>query len=376
MGSGANDTALSVMQALYRAVEQPQLWIEGLTRLADHVGADHVVLDLQSSEVQATGEQLFARVDPVHAQRFSSHSEYANLRHLLTQVPKGVAFHQDRLLDAKIQTRSAFYADVIRPMGGDHAMLALPEINQRGSETAVLAICRSGRRGRFDDLALARLQELLPHFETALRLRRQLNDAAGGAWWQPQVMDALPVAVFLLDAAAVPCHMNRAAQALLARQDFIQLHREQRLVAMSPQASMLLRRAIHNAANGHATSRGEFIRLSSDRTTVSLQARIVPVDTEGAMQHAWHLANVALICDARALNPLNAESLVSAFGFTARELEVAQVLAQGGTLAAVSTSLGIQLETTRTHLKNLFVKTGCSRQVDLVRVLETHRAGI
>ena len=57
------------------------------------------------------------------------------------------------------------------------------------------------------------------------------------------------------------------------------------------------------------------------------------------------------------------------FGFTPAEAALAMLLANGLTLDEASAELGVSRNTTRTHLRSLFARTGVSRQTMLVRLI-------
>ena len=59
------------------------------------------------------------------------------------------------------------------------------------------------------------------------------------------------------------------------------------------------------------------------------------------------------------------------FGLTPAEARLALHLAAGETLRSAEAKLSISYETARTHLKNIFNKTGTCRQAELVVVLVT-----
>lgn len=56
------------------------------------------------------------------------------------------------------------------------------------------------------------------------------------------------------------------------------------------------------------------------------------------------------------------------FGFTERELQVLQRLAEGHSLETLATCLGISSNTVRAHLRAIFVKTGTNRQADVLQL--------
>lgn len=57
------------------------------------------------------------------------------------------------------------------------------------------------------------------------------------------------------------------------------------------------------------------------------------------------------------------------FGFTPTEATVATYLVRGFAPREIASSLGVGVETTRTHVKHILAKMGCNRQVDAVRRL-------
>lgn len=60
--------------------------------------------------------------------------------------------------------------------------------------------------------------------------------------------------------------------------------------------------------------------------------------------------------------------LASIYGLTPTEALLAAAMAEGGTLASFAAARGCSYQTARTHLKRVLSKTGCTRQVDLVRL--------
>jgi DNA-binding CsgD family transcriptional regulator len=63
------------------------------------------------------------------------------------------------------------------------------------------------------------------------------------------------------------------------------------------------------------------------------------------------------------------EELTAAFNLTATEARLVVRLLRGETLEDAAHVLGIKISTARTHLAHVFLKTGASRQPELVRLL-------
>jgi DNA-binding CsgD family transcriptional regulator len=63
-----------------------------------------------------------------------------------------------------------------------------------------------------------------------------------------------------------------------------------------------------------------------------------------------------------------ADTMAAAFGLTGAEARVLAGLLSGRTLVETAAALGISTSTAKSHLENIFMKTGVSRQAELVRL--------
>ncbi|MBO6939064.1 MAG: helix-turn-helix transcriptional regulator [Deltaproteobacteria bacterium] len=82
-------------------------------------------------------------------------------------------------------------------------------------------------------------------------------------------------------------------------------------------------------------------------------------------------AVIVVVRDPEAEESVDAEVFAQHFGLTPAEARVAVCLAAGETARQAADSLGIGVETVRTHVKSILRKMGTNRQVDAVRMLVT-----
>jgi DNA-binding CsgD family transcriptional regulator len=61
---------------------------------------------------------------------------------------------------------------------------------------------------------------------------------------------------------------------------------------------------------------------------------------------------------------------VASFDLTPAEARMLQHLAAGVTLAEAAKTLGVSTNTAKTHLARIFLKTGVSRQADLIAMVD------
>ena len=64
------------------------------------------------------------------------------------------------------------------------------------------------------------------------------------------------------------------------------------------------------------------------------------------------------------------------FGLSRREAALAILITQGLTLAQASEHLGVSNQTARTYLRQIFQKTGVTRQAELIRQIQASIASV
>jgi DNA-binding CsgD family transcriptional regulator len=70
-----------------------------------------------------------------------------------------------------------------------------------------------------------------------------------------------------------------------------------------------------------------------------------------------------------ATSRVNIEGLRGRLGLTPRQAQLTARLAEGATLSQASMALGVTVNTSRWHLREIFEKTNTHRQTDLVRLV-------
>ncbi len=186
------------------------------------------------------------------------------------------------------------------------------------------------------------------------------------------MLDALAAGIFLLDATGRVVHANAAGRDIFAAGDMLRSVGG-RLIARDPQVN----RVLH--ASFTATEHGD--------AAVGAQGIAVPLIARNGKRHVAHLLNltsgerrrsgiavaatVAMFVHKAALEtPSRPEAIARAYKLTPTELRVLLALIEvGGGGPEVAEALGIADATVKTHLSNLFRKTGVKHQADLVKVV-------
>jgi DNA-binding CsgD family transcriptional regulator len=97
-------------------------------------------------------------------------------------------------------------------------------------------------------------------------------------------------------------------------------------------------------------------------------AHVLPLNGSGMRTRLQPAAVAAVFISGTPNEKDAADTMAAAFGLTAAETRVLASLLGGHTLGETAAVLEIAGTTAKTHLDNIFSKTGVSRQADLMRI--------
>jgi DNA-binding CsgD family transcriptional regulator len=183
-----------------------------------------------------------------------------------------------------------------------------------------------------------------------------------------EALDALRCGVMLTNERGVILHANRSAEQMLRNGSLIEsVHGALR--AKGASAAKELRAAIALSVQDVARigKAGIAIRLSKP-DAAPIFAHVLPV-ASGDLRTRLHPESVAAVFVRAPQDGHDVADLVAAaYGLTRAESRMLAGLLAGRTLAETAESLDIAATTARTHLDSIFLKTGVSRQAELMRL--------
>ena len=180
----------------------------------------------------------------------------------------------------------------------------------------------------------------------------------------------LPLGVLGLDRTGRVVTQNHAAQSMLGRGDGLFLRRGH-LVAARAAESTGLHRLVLDACrrNGDGLRAGGALEVSRMSSSRPFGVLVTPLQAGGLPRVNGLPAAVAFITDPDNQAQTWRELLHRLYGLTAGETEVALLALGGKSITEVAELRGVTHNTVRTHLKQVFSKTGARSQADLVRLL-------
>lgn len=180
------------------------------------------------------------------------------------------------------------------------------------------------------------------------------------------LLDRLPYALIIVDDRGRASTMNAAARETLSSVQGLRLDGDV-LHAVSAIADRQLSAAIAAATGSAASWLSGAVALRIESGSAELPLLVLPARvTVDPLLGRRGLAFVVFGGDEQTPHR---DLLVSMYGFTGREADVACALMGGRDLAHAAQALRMTIHTARTHLRHLMEKTATARQGDLIRVL-------
>jgi len=370
MTSNGAEELSALIADIYDAAINPSLWVTALEKLCGFVPGRHANIFIQDG-VQRSANALFTWGDDPHYHRLYL-EQYARINPLFPALlARGVGevFAANDVVPLTQFRRSRFYKEWQRPQGLVDGACSILEKSQ--TSAALLAVPRHETHGMVDAAARRRMGLVVPHVQRAVLIGKAI-DLQNAAATLADAFDSLSAAVYLVDAGGRIVHANRGGALLLADEELFSGAGDQ-LRARDADADRTLREMFTVAGTGNEAAlgaKGVALALISGRGERYL-AHVLPLTSGSRRLNRPERAAVAAVFVHKAAlhRPSVVDAVAARFALTPTELRVLFCIVEVGGVPDVAPVLGISQQTVRTHLKQLFAKTGTRRQADLVKLV-------
>lgn len=214
-----------------------------------------------------------------------------------------------------------------------------------------------------------RINILLPLIAGSLELGRIFTTLRARYAAALTALDALGIAVVLVDGKGRVLERNQEAGEIIDQNDGIVIDRSGKLRAVSADETAALSSLIQQA-NDPVTSVKPALRMQVSRPSGKqnyLLAANALVDHAGEMEQDLRCAFLTMI-DPERDKRISVNGLRDLGGLTPAETEVACLLVKGDDMARIAEIRSVSLHTVRTQARAISQKLRCSNQADLVRL--------
>lgn len=282
---------------------------------------------------------------------------------VVAKLPVGQVMLDHEHIGAVEMSRNAVYADVLVAQGFRNTLGI--RLRDEGGARDFLGFLRLADHVPYAEEDKAFMQQLMPDLVRAAHLRARMAGLALQAALGLAALDALPQALLVVDALGRLQHANRAAERLLASSGALQsVHGRLCCTRSDLQAHWQKLLSCACASPGKA---GAFAVPGSQSGQPRLVLTALPLNPCHLLARPWQQPMALVVMGVPGAMAVLDTALV---GLSPCETRLLLLLSAGKTIKDYAAMEDCSWHTARTHMKNLMRKTGCHRQVELLRLLQ------
>ena len=359
---------LSLVEDLLAAPGSNEGWSTFLLRLCDALGGSAASFIAHDFVGPGGGVSVSAKTDP------QALVEYGQNWHRLdpwahapgaVRLTSGSVVVGDALVPWPQMQRTPFYNDFSRHYDIVHCLAGMIEVSPKG--LSCLSV-NAAEKQRFEAAHVELLSSLMAPVQRALTIHRRLAGAELRAANAAAVLDRLPHGVLFVTGDGRIVSTNRAADEILRARDGISCdHGELR--GTTTVVTTRLRASIADATRSRQTGAAARVGFGIPRNSGRHPLTVVVTPLPRAPITSADPAVAIFVTDQDRVPVPSADEIRALFGLTPAEARLAAALGSGLDLRTAAERLDITIETARTRLKDIFLKTGTTRQAELVRLI-------
>ena len=360
-----------LLLAFHDAALEPHLWPAALERAAGFLQARAMLL--LARFVPPEPRPMAARlhgITPEFAAAYTTRLYQCDpVLPGATRLPPGSVFRLREFFPGEEAMREARIVREWMEPQGFHDLIGV--VLQPGQPYANMLVAFTGPEPFAAD-ADRRLVRWAPYLQRAVRILRRLASAGSERALLRDVVDRLGSGLVIVGQSGRVLVTNETANQIFAASDGLTL-RDGRLHAAGASDRERLGTALDDVI---VHGRDACASLGRPSGAPPLTILAVPIETPDKMGSGEVEVAVLFIHDPLDSPPLDPADVQVMFGLTPGQAELAALLSQGHSLEEVGERLGLTLNTVRTRVKQVFARTGTSRQAELVRRLVLSAAGL
>ena len=259
-----------------------------------------------------------------------------------------------------------FYTEILRP--GGLGWCVGTSIRAPSGDMLVVSVEKAFAKGPVPRETAERLDGLRPHLARAAVLAGRLGFERARTAVATLEMIGLPAAAVTRNGAVVAANdgfLAHAATVCIGARDQVQ--------STAPAIQSMFLAALGKPVSLARTGRS--IPIAATQDSAPLIVHVLPLRLGGLDVFSGAVSILFLTPITQQSSPAP-DLLQALFDLTPAEARIASMLIDGHSLTEIAGLQGVSLNTVRTQLKSVFVKTGVDRQVDLVRLLGQRRVRV
>ena len=357
------------IERIYASVTDPSQWSLLLADLNTVLNSSHALFYSQN---YADGSAKFGCSQGFDEDVLNLYcNKYGKISptfHHAKSLPAGQVYTDNMYPNQKEYQSSEFY-DYLSKYEMEHLLQVHPLRDE--NRMSVILFRRNKIQGHYTPNEVKILELLTPHFRQAFKLHKQLHIQTEQSKSIANAVEQLNYGVILVNHQGCIDFMNSTALRYINAQDGLKISQNKLNAIHKPSNDLLqneLCQALKTSANT-CFSAGRNIAIQRTSGKRAYGVMILPRSIDSILAIEKSSGVTALIADPESLPQLNTDLLKKQYNLTQRETELILLLTSGKSTNEIAELLNISKETIRSHLKNIFMKTGVNSQTQLVQLL-------
>jgi DNA-binding CsgD family transcriptional regulator len=362
-----NDTILELIGLIYESVADGSRWPLFLEALLQAIQARRGALVILDTTEAGSNMICWRGWSNEEIQLFlDRYSAIDPWRIRGARWPEGTVGTDADLCSREEMESSVAFLEFYAPHDAIHGIGGTIMLTSAGR--SIFSATRGAGDGPFGEAEKALLRPLMPPLKRAALLRGELGSLRRQLAMLTDHLNRYAHAFLLADASARIFYANLAAGEVTGRRDGIAMENGHLRIASAREDTAFRKAAVEISSGRGAPLRRFVVSRPSQRKPYRLI--LMPVEDSGSIPLGVSVPTMSiLVVDAESRPEPDVPILCELFSLTAAEARVAGNLALGLSIKEIAASLGISVETVRTHIKRTFAKTGTERQGELISLI-------
>lgn len=361
-----------IIGMIYDAALNPMLWQDVLTEIVDFTHSTTAIFTA-TDQLSPNYDFVFSHNIPpegmlayqdeqVKVIDMRIHAPYWMKKGLGDTVLNTFAHYADMPIESD---EFLFYEKCAKPTNISHVAAVLLE--RSAYSWAVFAVHRSPQLDQYSEQEEKILKRLGVHLRRALQIYRQMMLLKQEKKNIYRILDHLKVGIILINQDYRLTYTNKIVKNLFDQSNILEIDKNSSLKTLKnfqDQLNQLIRSALfsQNDLNHQA---GGVIALYDDHYSFMLS--ILPFSECEKLQEKRQV--IIFVTATNQPQHLAKDYLIQKYKLAKRELEVCELFINGLSLEQIAKKLELTYGSVRIYIKNIFSKTGCSSQTELMQLL-------
>ncbi|MDH0031209.1 MULTISPECIES: helix-turn-helix transcriptional regulator [unclassified Acinetobacter] len=362
-----------VIGMIYEAALNPALWQDVLTEIVDFTGSTTAIFTA-TDQLSPNYDFVFTHNIPPESMR-AYQDEQVKVLDMRLHAPY---WAEKTLGDTVLNTFAhyaampaetdefLFYEKCAKPTNVSHVAAVLLE--RSAYSWAVFAVHRSPQLNEYSEQEEKILKRLGVHLRRALQIYRQMTVLQEDKKNIYQVLDRFKIGVILINQDYRLCYANAIVKKIFEKSSILELDKNNSLKTLKnfqEKLNQLIRSALfeNDDLNNEA---GGVLALYDDNDS-SLMLSILPFSETETQYHQKQA--IIFLTQTNQAQYLAKDYLIQKYKLAKRELEVCDLFVNGLSLEQIAEHMDITYGSIRVYIKNIFAKTGCTSQTELMQLL-------